>query len=135
MSILADYLAELHTVRYLAAGVPETSYYPPVVNLFNAVGKSLKPKVICISHLQNTGAGIPEAGFFTAGQKQRASGTIPQGQKPERGALEVKPFRMDMNQLASSEQVSRYLQHYNQVLITNLRQFRLLTGRPEPRAR
>lgn len=66
MSILAEYLSELRTIRNLGAGVAETSYYPPLANLLNAVGKTLKPKVHCLIHLKNTGAGLPEAGFFTA---------------------------------------------------------------------
>jgi len=126
MSILADYLAEIRTIRNLGAGVAETSYYPPLANLFNAVGKHLKPKVICLIHLQNTGAGIPEAGFFTANQIQRSTTTSLPGQKPTRGVLEVKSFAANIDQLAASEQVLRYLTHYNQVLITNLREFRLL---------
>jgi hypothetical protein len=126
MSILAKYLAEIRTIRDLGAGVAETSYYPPLANLFNSVGHKLKPKVVCVIHLQNTGAGIPEAGFFTASQVQRSTGTIIPGQKPSRGALEAKAFNADMDELAHSEQVLRYLNHYNQVLITNLREFRLL---------
>lgn len=126
MSILADYLNEVRTSRSLGAGVAETSYYPALANLFTAVGKHLKPKVICLIHLQNTGAGIPEAGFFTANQIQRSTGTPLPGQKPTRGVLEVKSLTANMDQLAASEQVLRYLAHYNQVLITNLREFRLL---------
>jgi hypothetical protein len=126
MSILADYLVEIRTIRNLGAGVAETSYYPALANLFNAVGKHLKPKVVCLIHLQDTGGGIPEAGFFTANQIQRTTGTLITGQKPSRGALEVKAFAAKMDQLATSAQVLKYLTHYNQVLITNLREFRLL---------
>lgn len=126
MSILADYLAEIRTIRNLGAGVAETSYYTPLANLFNAVGKTLKPRVICLIQLQDTGAGIPEAGFFTANQVQRGTGTLLAGQMPSRGALEVKPFTAKMDQLTTSAQVLKYLTHYNQVLITNLREFRLL---------
>ena len=126
MSLLAEYLSEIRTVRNLGAGVAETSYYPALANLFNGVGKQLKPKVTCLIHLQNTGAGIPEAGFFTAAQIQRSTGTLIAGQKPTRGAMEVKPFSKKLDELQNSEQVLRYLTHYNQVLITNLREFRLL---------
>jgi hypothetical protein len=38
--------------------VEETSYYPALANLFNAVGRILKPKVRCNLHPRNQGAGI-----------------------------------------------------------------------------
>ena len=41
--ILEDYLAELKAIRSTGAGVPETSYYPALSNLFNEIGKVLKP--------------------------------------------------------------------------------------------
>ena len=126
MSIVSAYLTELRTIRNLGAGVAETTYYGPLSTLFNAVGKSLKPKVLCLLHLQNTGAGIPDAGFFSANQIQRTTGTAVPGQPPSRGVLEAKPFNVNINTLASSQQVLTYLKHYNQVLITNLREFQLL---------
>jgi hypothetical protein len=56
--ILEDYLSELKAIRATGAGVPETSYYPALSNLFNAVGKTLKPKVRCIINISNQGAGL-----------------------------------------------------------------------------
>jgi hypothetical protein len=62
------YLSELHAIHTSGAGVQETSYYPAVSSLFNAVGKTLKPPVRCIINLKNTGVGIPDGGFFTPDQ-------------------------------------------------------------------
>ncbi len=59
-------------------------------------------------------------------QIQRSTAAILPGQKPSRGALEAKPFETKLDRLAASAQVLRYLNHYNQVLITNLSEFRLL---------
>ncbi|MGH6719538.1 MAG: hypothetical protein ACREER_09495, partial [Alphaproteobacteria bacterium] len=63
---VARYLADLHTARSLGAGVPELSYYPYLAALLNAVGATLKPRVLCLSALANTGAGHPDFGLFTA---------------------------------------------------------------------
>ena len=43
------------------------------------------------------------------------------GQLPSRGAIEVKSVAADLNQLAASEQVAKYLAKYGQVLVTNYR--------------
>jgi hypothetical protein len=45
-------------------GTAETSNYVALANLLNAVGKDLKPRVKCVIHPQNKGAGIPDSGFF-----------------------------------------------------------------------
>jgi hypothetical protein len=62
---LHTYLSKLHAIRTSGAGVHDTSSYTAVSSLFNAVGKTLKPPVRCIINLKNTGAGIPDGGFFT----------------------------------------------------------------------
>ena len=86
--ILEDYLAELKAIRSTGAGVPETSYYPALSNLFNEVGKTLKPKVRCVVGLRNLGAGMPDVGLFTADQFQRqADGEPKAGQLPARARL------------------------------------------------
>ena len=51
--ILEEYLSELKAIHASGAGVAETSYYPALSNLFNAVGKTLKPKVRCLMTLKN----------------------------------------------------------------------------------
>lgn len=122
--ILEDYLADLQAVRATGAGVPETSYYPALSNLFNSVGKTLKPKVRCIIHISNQGAGLPDGGLFTADQFQRqADGTPKPGQLPARGAIEAKGTKPDAKAIAASRQVKDYLNTYGIVLVTNLREF------------
>src|SRR5712691_9805833 len=75
--ILEEYLAELKAIHATGAGVAETSYYPALCNLFNAVGKTLKPKVRCVMNLKNLRAGLPDGGLFTADQFQRQSDDTP----------------------------------------------------------
>lgn len=124
---LETYLRELQDIRSSGAAVKETSYYGALANLFNEIGKTLKPKVRCILTLKNQGAGLPDGGFFTAEQFQRASEIEPlPGQLPARGAVEVKGTSDDAWRIARSNQVARYLQRYRQVLVTNYRDFILV---------
>lgn len=57
------YLTQLHAS--LGAGTPETSGYPALSNLLNAVGESLKPKTTAVIHPANNGVGIPYGGLFS----------------------------------------------------------------------
>ena len=50
------------------------------------------------------------------------------GQKPARGAIEIKPTKGDAWVTADSEQVTKYWKEYGQVLVTNYRDF-VLVGR------
>lgn len=128
---LAEYLNALKTIRATGAGVAETSYYPALSNLFNAVGKTLKPKVRCIININNQGAGIPDGGLFTADQFHRqADGTPQAGQLPARGAIEAKGTRPDIKAIAFSTQVKDYLGRYGIVVATNLRDFMIVTRGP-----
>jgi len=43
MHPLERYLVELRDIRATGAAVTELSFYPPLANLLNEVGKSLKP--------------------------------------------------------------------------------------------
>lgn len=52
MNLLETYLKELSEIRSSGAAVKETSYYGPLANLLNEIGKTLKPKVKCIIMLQ-----------------------------------------------------------------------------------
>ena len=61
-----DYLSEIGKIRATHAGTGETSYYPPLSGLLNAIGETLSPKVRCVIQLQNRGAGMPDGGMFTA---------------------------------------------------------------------
>lgn len=81
---LEIYLAEVHAIHASGTGVKETSYYPPLTNLFNTVGRTLKPRVHGILNPKSTGAGIPDIGFYTATQLKR--GELTPGQLPTRSA-------------------------------------------------
>ncbi len=127
MTALETYLRELRDIRSTGSGVKETSYYPALSNLFNEVGKRLKPRVRCIINLANRGAGLPDGGLFTAEQFQKPSDAEPlPGQPPARGVIEVKPAKDDAWTTADGEQVSRYWGKYRQVLVTNYRDFVLV---------
>lgn len=129
--ILEAYLTDLKAIRASGAGVAETSYYPALSNLFNAVGKTLKPKVRCIIHISNQGAGLPDGGLFTADQFQRpADGTPKTGQLPARGAIEAKGTKPDLKTIAASRQVQDYLNTYGIVVVSNLRAFVIVERGP-----
>lgn len=123
----ATYIRDLHDIRSSGAAVKETSYYGPLANLLNEVGKSLKPRVRCVINLANRGAGLPDGGLFTTDQFQRVSEAAPlQGQLPARGAIEVKGTKDEVHTIAETGQVAGYLALYRQVLVTNLRDFVLI---------
>ena len=129
MNPLQAYLTEMRDIRSTGAAVAETSFYGPLANLLNEIGKSLKPKVRCVINLANRGAGIPDGGLFTRDQFQKASDAAPKaGQLPARGAIEVKSPAEKVETVARSKQVGRYIAEYGLVLVTNYREF-LLVGR------
>jgi len=129
MHPVETYIRDLSDIRRSGEAVKETSYYPPLSNLLNEVGKMLKPHVRCIINIKNRGAGIPDGGLFTADQLRNDADNVPFiSQLPARGAIEVKGTSEDILKLASSQQVSRYLEKYGQVLITNYHDF-ILMGR------
>jgi N-6 DNA Methylase len=124
---LETYLRELRDIRSSGAGVDEESQYTPLANLLNEAGRGLKPRVRCIMQLGNRGAGKPDGGLFTPDQFPKRSLHDPlQGQKPSRGAIEVKPVKDDAFYTAEGQQVSRYWKEYRQVLVTNCRDFVLV---------
>ena len=127
-----DYFADLRRIRASGGSTPELSYYPPLTNLLNAVGSTLKPKVFCVSAMAQQGADHPDFGLYSASQIQR--GKPRQGQLPERGTIEVKPATDDAWLTADGGQVSKYWGLYRIVLVTNTRDFVLLgedaTGHP-----
>jgi hypothetical protein len=127
MNVLEEYLQELHEIRSSGSAVKETSYYPALSNLLNAIGKGLKPRVRCVINIKNRGAGIPDGGLFSSDQLQRsADGEIPEGTMPSRGVIEVKGTSEDAWVVADGQQVSRYWGKYRQVLVTNYRDFVLI---------
>jgi hypothetical protein len=91
MHALETYLQDLRATRSSGGAVKETSYYPALANLLNEVGKTLKPKVRCIVHLQDTGGGIPDGGLFTEEQIRNNVNDLLAGATPARGAIEAKP--------------------------------------------
>ena len=123
-SIVEDYLTDLRRIRASGGGTGERSYYPPLTNLLNAVGATLKPKVFCVGELAEQGAGHPDFGLYAAKQVQK--GQPRDGQIPECGVVEVKPVGDDAWLTAESSQVSRYWSRYGLVLVTNTRDFVLL---------
>ena len=108
MHPLEAYLRDLRDLHASGAGVPETSGYPALSNLFNEVGDGLRPKVRCVMNLADAGAGLPDGGLYTRDQFQRAKDTEPkEGQLPARGAVEVKGPADDVQRVAGSDQVKR----------------------------
>ena len=100
----------MRRIRATGGGTGELSYYPPLNNLLNAVGGSLRPKVYCVSQLAQQGAGHPDFGLYAA--KQVQGGKPKQGQTPESGVVEVKPAGDDAWLTADGVQVSRNWELY-----------------------
>jgi hypothetical protein len=117
------FFTDLRDTHISGVGVKETSYYPYISNLLNVIGKKLKPKVRCIIHPRSIGAGLPDGALITADQKSKADDPLADGLIPSRGVLEVKAPDEDVEAVAGSEQVAKYLSKYGLVVITNLRQF------------
>ena len=123
-SIVEAYLEDLRRVRASGGATAERSTYAALANLFDSIGATLRPKVVCVPELANQGAGHPDFGLYAASQVQR--GTPRQGQTPECGVVEVKPPDDDAWLTAEGDQVSRYWDRYRLVLVTNTRDFVLL---------
>ena len=118
------FFAEVRRIRQSGAGTGELSSYPALVNLFNAVGASLTPRVRCIASPKDEGAGLPDMSLFA--EKRAAKRRSPEGRGADRGVVEVKAPEEDMKSPAVRDQASRYWRHYRLVLLTNLREFELL---------
>ena len=56
---------------------------PPLANLLNAIGNTLRLKVFCVGELAQQGAGHPDFGLYAAKQVQQ--GRPREGQLPECG--------------------------------------------------
>lgn len=74
MSLLEAYLSELRGIR-AGGGVPETSGYPALARLLDAIGEELRPPVRCLIHPSDQGAGIPH----TVGPTRWRDDQCPQG--------------------------------------------------------
>ena len=77
MNPLETYLTELREIHDSGAATKETSGYPALANLLDAVGHSLKPKVRCLIQLKNSGAGLPDGGLFTPDQLKNTDEQAP----------------------------------------------------------
>jgi Type ISP C-terminal specificity domain/N-6 DNA Methylase len=127
MNPLDIYLKNLHEIYITGSGVKETSYYGALESLLNDIGNTLSPKVRCIINLRNQGAGIPDGGLFSAHQfRKNQEGEPFTGILPERGVIEIKSTKDDLQKIIASEQVIRYWEKYRQVLVTNYREFILV---------
>ena len=126
------YFVDLGRVRASGGGTWERSSYGPLANLLNAIGATVTPKVFCVGELADQGAGHPDFGLYAAKQVQQ--GRPREGQVLERGVVEVKAAGDDTWLTAAGDQVSRYWGRYRLVLVTNTRDFVLVsenaTGRP-----
>lgn len=122
------YLRRMSQFHATGAGTDETAYYSPLQSLLDAAGGGLRPRVICLMGMKNQGAGHPDSGLFTSSQFQSGGGPLKKGQIPSRGVIECKPLREQVLEIADTKQVSKYWDRYNQVLVTNYREF-LLIGR------
>lgn len=110
---LQTYLAEMHRLWSTGVATGELSYYTPLQNLFNELGRTLKPKVFCLSNPKDTGAGHPDFYFFTANQLRKAKSLrepIPDA-PPERGVVEAKRATADVRKRVETKQVSDYLRY------------------------
>lgn len=124
--LLKAYLDEVRLTRQ--HGVKETSFYPALKTLFDAVGGELKPKVTLILHPRSQGAGIPDGGLFLDTRARRAGLQdlfVDDNTLPDRGAIEVKPSTDDVDVVANSQQGQKYISKYGHLLVTNLRHFAL----------
>ncbi len=134
MTSLLAYLNALTFVRSSGAGVAETSYYPALSGLLDAVGRKLSPTVRCVGQLANLlGAGSPDFGLYSADQFPRKADLVAKpaaGQKPGRGVVEAKGTAADVLTVAGTHQVAKYLQEHGVVLVTNYRDFLLVTRGP-----
>jgi hypothetical protein len=54
----------------LAQAPRNAPFYPALAAPLKALGQELNPKVLCLSDLDNTGAGLPDFGLFAANQVQ-----------------------------------------------------------------
>lgn len=64
-------------VRATKAGTKETSYYPAVAIVVNAVGQKLKPSVYCLHHPSGK-EGIPDFGLFEQTNSKRLKSPVGQ---------------------------------------------------------
>lgn len=128
--MLGRYLRSLREDHASGEAAVEVSGYGTLQVLLNSAGERLSPRVRAVVNPRNRGAGTPDGGLFTSDQFRHDDHDREDwpAQLPARGAVEVKELREDVEAIAASDQVRRYLGHYGLVLVTNYRDF-LLVGR------
>jgi hypothetical protein len=117
------FFTDLRDTHVSGVGTKETPYYPYLSGLLNTIGKKLKPRVRCIIHPHSIGAGLPDGALITTDQKSSADDPLADGLIPSRGVIEMKSPGEDAQETVDSQQVTKYLNKYGLVLVTNLRQF------------
>lgn len=122
------FFTDVRDTHVSGVGVKEATYYPALANLFNSLGRGLKPRVQCIIHPRSIGAGLPDGALITTDQKSSVGDPLAEGLIPARGVIEIKPPSDDAATVANSGQVLKYLNKYGLVLVTNLRDF-IIVGR------
>ena len=123
LSPIQTFFTDIRDTHLSGVGVKETSYYPYLANLLNAISMGLKPRVRCIIHPHSIGAGLPDGALITTDQKSAVSDPLAGGLIPARGVIEIKGPQADCAATAASEQVTKYISKYGLVLVTNLREF------------
>ena len=126
VKIVEEYFDELRKIRLSGGSTDERSNYVPLIEFINAIGSTVRPKIFCVGELADPGVGHPEIGLYTTNQIQQG---IPRdGQKPERGIIEIKSVRENVETISVSDQMSLYQHQYKLVLITNFREFRSIAS-------
>ncbi len=120
---IETFFRDIRDTHLSGIGVKETSYYPYLANLFDSMGKTLKPRVRCIIHPHSIGAGLPDGALITTDQKSAVFDPLSDGLIPSRGVIEIKSPGENAATVAESEQILRYIDKYGLVLVTNLREF------------
>ncbi len=134
MNPVEVYACELTKIHKSGAATAEISFYPAIKNLLNTVGATLRPKVHCVMQIKSRGAGFPDGGLFTDDSRTALHQIFP-ATPPDRGVIEVKGIKQNVEEVASSDQVRKYVEEYGYVLITTLREFAIVgresQGRPK----
>ncbi len=127
MRALASYFSEMSRIQDSGEASDETSFYPALSGLLNRIGSGLSPAVHCVLTPKNRGGGIPDGALFLKRRLQSENESdLHAIRAPERGVIEVKGLKANLDQLAKSAQVNKYLKHYGQALLTNYREFQLV---------
>ena len=116
VTITQTYLEAIHKIWRTGVATDESSYYGPLRDLFDAIGRTLSPAVSCVS--QPRGSKHPDFLLYAECDSKATAATN------ERGVVEVKSWKIGIEELVNSQQVSDYWELYpHRVIATNLRQF------------